>query len=139
MSKHFPVIILYSRWIWSCLQGSLGEILSTTTRYCGCKDSERLDIKLLIYGQTTTITIESENFSTTHHISVVGSKHFTVYPVYITYMNSHYRSKTYPASWWSVWWNRKSSIDHLAEVNKINVSECTIIEHIQNNTTNPLT
>jgi len=34
------------RWIWSCLQSSLGEIHATNAWDCRCEDSERLEIYL---------------------------------------------------------------------------------------------
>ena len=42
--EFYTIVCTHFRWVWSCLQGSLGKIYATTARHCGCKDSERLDI-----------------------------------------------------------------------------------------------
>ena len=55
----------YSRWIWGCLQGSFGEILSTPTRYCGCEDFERLAPYLWTNNYNSVYYCTNENFANT--------------------------------------------------------------------------
>ena len=102
--------VLYFRWIWSCLQGSLGEIYATTTRQCGCEDSERLDTKLIPVNELHYLILCNENYTHTYivytriyiyiYIIIIGIQ-FHIHQLYGVCMNCVVPSLL-QCTWWQV-------------------------------------